>query len=263
MKFVKRILIGSGILAALCAYAEYEVTYTFVNGAQRTTDELVIQRGRVILAKENLQIPFEQVKSAVFVFEQPLSLDECEAYLKSGSYDEMVTRIDAFLAPVEQGLALPGNLDEYLQYKLRACFWTQNYSEALAIAQMLMAKGSDYASLARLYEVLILLEQGTPVEEVRVAFSKMNNPQDISGAMAGYIRGRLSLEEREREVALQHFSHVLVNYRHDPEWVPAATFFEGVVYKKTGFLEQAGYVAEELKIAYPDSYWSGRADELE
>lgn len=262
MRFLKTVLIGGILVAAFAAQAAYEVTLTFVNGAQRTVSELVVQGSKVILAKENLQVPFDQIQAAEFSFEEPLTDEECRGFLKRGEYTAMVDRLSAFLEPVKQGLGLPGNLDLYIQYKMRACFWVEQYDEAQAMAQILQTKNSSYAPLAGLYEVLISLEQEASVEQVRDAFDNVPNAKEISGAMSEYIRGRLAMEDRDYDEALQRFSNVLVYYPRDPEWVPAATFYEGMVYKKTGYLKSASNVAEELEIAYPDSDWSGRADEL-
>lgn len=262
MKFVKTILIGCVTAVTLVAQAEYEVTITFANGSQRTVGELVVQNGKVVLAKENLQVPFNQLKELNFTFEEPLTAEECEIFIKRGAYDEMLARVDAFLEPVKNGLSLPGNLDLYIQYKMRASFWLEKYDEAQASAQMLQSKNSSYASLAGLYEVLMLLEQERSVDETKAAFDKISNPQDISGVMTEYICGRLALAAYEYDEALQYFSNVLVYHSRDPEWVPAATFYEGKLYKRTGLLESASNIAEELEVAYPDSYWSGRADEL-
>jgi hypothetical protein len=44
--------------------------------------------------------------------------------------------------------------------------------------------------------------------------------------------------------------------------MPAATFYEGVSYKRTGYLEAAGNVSKELTEKYPGGYWSRRAEEL-
>lgn len=262
MRFLRTGLTGVFLLVAVCTQAAGEVEITFLNGAKRVVDELVVQSGKIILAKENLSVPFSQIVSVDFTFEQPLTSDECDGLLKRGEYSELVSRLDSFLAPVNQFLALPGNLDVYIQYKMRACFWSEKFDDARAMAQILESKKSSYAPLAGLYNVAIMLEQEQPAEEVSAAFDKIQNPDATSGAIAEYIRGRLAVSARQYESALQHFSNVLVVYSRDREWVPAATFQEGLIYKRTGYLESAENVAKELKIAYPDGSWSRRAGEL-
>lgn len=262
MRFLKTGLTGVLFLAAFCTQAAYQVEITFANGAKRVTEELVVQSGKVILAEENLSVSFEKIQSVNFLFELPLRPDECDGFLKRGMYAELVARLNRFLKPVQQGLILPGNIDLYVQYKMRACFFAGKFDDARAMVQVLESKKSSYAPLAGLYNVLIMLDQGLPSETVRAAFEEIQNPDEISGAIAEYIRGRLAMSIRQYESALQHFSNVLVFYSRDPEWVPAATFQEGLVYKKTGYLESAENVAKELEIAYPDSYWGGRANEL-
>lgn len=262
MSFLKTLIIAVLGLGVFVAHADYEVTITFKNGAERTVDNLVVQAGKVVLAKENLSVPFNQIKSAVFTFEEPLTLEECEGMVKRGEYKELLSQVNEFLAPVRQGLELPGNLDQYIQYKMRAGLWAKQYSETLAAASILEKKGSSYAPLAGLYKVLVLLEQGKSSDEVAGAFSAISDPDRISEPISEYIRGRLAIEKREYETALQHFSNIEVYHRRDAEWAPAAAYYEAVVYNRTGYLEAAANVVEEFKIAYADSYWGVRADEL-
>jgi len=263
MRFLRYTVIGLFAFAAAVASAQYTVNLTFANGATRTVDTLLVQGGKVILAQENLQVPFEQIQSADFTFEEPLPADELMTLMKGSFYEEMISRIDTLLAPIKDGLALRGNLDLYIQYKMRACFWTENYREAVRLAQLLQQKDSSYASLARLYELLIRLEQNEPVDEVRTAFEAIDSPEDVSAAMTEYIQGRLAYTVREHEKALQHFSRVLVYYRRDPEWVPAATWSEASIYERVGNYEAVADIKKELKLAYSDGFWGRRADELD
>ena len=116
-------------------------------------------------------------------------------------------------------------------------------------------------AVRELDSVLKLIEGNQPAEAAR-AFAALENPDARSPAMAEFIRGRMALAEKKYPEALQHFSNVVVFHSRDPEWMPAATFYEGVVYKKTGYLAAASNIVEELKLAYPDTVWSRRATEL-
>jgi tetratricopeptide (TPR) repeat protein len=147
-------------------------------------------------------------------------------------------------------------------YKIRACFWEKKFDDASRLIQLLQSKQSSYAPVAGLYDVLIMMEERTPVAEVSAEFDQIKNPEQISSVMSEYILGRMAIEAREYETALKHFSKILVFNSRDPEWVPAATFQEGLIYKKTGYLEAASNVASELRIGYPDSFWGRRADDL-
>ncbi len=262
MKSVKTSLVVFFLAAVFSSVAEYQVELTFDNGAVRSVDNLVIESGKVILAQENLQVPFSQIRSANFTFDQPLSADACEVFLKRGAYREMIDKLNSFLMPVSQALPIPGNLDLYVQYKMRACFWAKNYADASAAARLLQDKNSSYAPLAALYQVLILLEQDASAETVAQALSKISDPRQISAPIAEFIAGRMAMDKRAYDVALQHFANILVFHGRDPEWAPAAAFYEGVVYKRTGYLESASNIADELRIAYPDADWGRRADEL-
>lgn len=260
MKILRNSIIGCCLCASFWAHAAYKVELTFSNGATRTTDQLVVEEGAVVLAKENLKVPVAQVKQAVFSMDEMLDESECALLLKRGAYEELVARIDNFLEPVKHGLELKSNLDVYIQYKMRALFWLARYDEALSAGQTLEIKQSDYAPLAAAYIALVQLEQGESAAKVTAACVQLGT--EFSGVRE-YVRGRLAMNMRMYEVALQHFSNVLVFNEREQEWVAPATFYEGLIYKKTGFLEQASSVASELRIAYPDGYWGVRADELE
>lgn len=262
MRFLKTTIFSLFLLTVVCAQAAYQVEITFVNGAKRVVEELVVQSGKVILAQENLSVPFEQIQSVNFTFEGSLTADECDELLKRAAYGELMSRVTDLLNSVEQGWALPGNIDQYLQYKMRAGFLAGKLDEVQSVIRILQSKNSSYAPLAGLYNVLIMLEKDQPSEAVSAALQATQNPDKISGAIAEYIRGRLAMSSRQYEPALQHFSNVLVFYSRDPEWVPAATFQEALVYKKTGYLESAANIVKELEIAYPNGYWGRRAVEL-
>jgi len=112
-----------------------------------------------------------------------------------------------------------------------------------------------------LNSVLKLIDQNQ-IKEASWALKPLQNPEAFAPAMTEYVRGRLALAERKYPEALQHFSNVVVFHNRDPKWMPAATFYEGLVYKKTGYLTAVSNVVEELKLTYPGSEWSRRADEL-
>lgn len=261
MRFFK-IIFAVGIGCVLTAQAAYQAEIIFKNGAERTIEDLVVQSGKVVLAEEDLSIPFGQIQQVVFTFENPLDVDDCEGYVQRGDWQGLLSRINEFLAPVQQGLDLPGNLDVYIQYQMRAGFWTKQFDVMEHAARVLERKNSSYAPSVGLYRILVMLEQDRPHDEVAAAFSAIENPEKISAPFTEFIRGRLAMTRREYKTALQHFSKILVYYSRDPEWVPAATWYEASVYKRTGYLESAAHIVEEFKIAYPDGYWSARAEEL-
>lgn len=260
MRSLKTITAGFLLLTAVCSQAAYQVEITFNNGVVRKLDNLTVQSGGVVLAAENINVPFSQIKSAVFSF-AGLTPADCELLMKRGAYEELAVRLNEALDPVKQGLGLPGNIDVYAQYKMRACFWIRRFDEAQDVIRTLQSNNSRFAALAGLYSVLIQIEQNQ-LEEAARTFQLVRDPDSISAAVSEFVRGRLAMDKREYEAALKSFSNILVFHSRDPEWAPAATFYEGLVYKKTGYLESASNVVSELTIAYPDAYWGRRAGEL-
>ncbi len=259
MKFSLKWVFGVCLVAAVGASAEYKVELTLTNGTKRVISPLVIQGDAVVIAAENVNIPLMQFKTAVFLCDPMLSETECNRLFRRGSYEELVSQLDAFLEPMKIGLGLKGNLDVYVQYRMRALFWLAKYDAAMADAQILLLKMSDFGSVAKAYEVLIQLEQGASSEVVTAGCTQLGAEYS---SVKEYARARLAMKTDKNDQALQHFSNILVFNERDPEWVSAATFYEGLIYKKTGFLEVAKNVVKELEIAYPDGYWSRRVDEL-
>ena len=144
---------------------------------------------------------------------------------------------------------------------MRAQFWTKQYDKMRNRANLLQARKSSFAAEAALYEVLALIEENK-FAEAAPAFAAVKNPEAVSPVMTEIIRGRMAMAEKKYPEALQHFSNGVVFHSRDPEWMPAATFYEGKVYKRTGYLVAALNIAEELELAYPDAVWSRRAAEL-
>ncbi len=81
-------------------------------------------------------------------------------------------------------------------------------------------------------------------------------------ASALFATARQAVEQGRYTEALQTLAQISVLHSHDAKWVPAAVFYEGLVYKQTGCPEAAAYAAEELTIGWPESEWSRRAGEL-
>jgi hypothetical protein len=73
---------------------------------------------------------------------------------------------------------------------------------------------------------------------------------------------RMAVEQGRYKEALQDLAQITIGRSRDGDWIPAALFYEGMVYKQTGRPEAAAYVAEELTVGWPSSDWSRRAEEL-
>lgn len=258
MKRIKTVF--SAVLAVAAAAAAAKVDVKFTNGASRSLPEAVIRNGTLVLAQENLAIPLADVQNADFSFEA-LSQSGCEDLFNSGDYETAFRKLNEVLESVKDGWMLPGNIDFYLEYKIRVCFWTGRYDEMRKTASVLQAKKNPFISLFSLYEILVLIEEGQ-VQNAAGLFAQIRDPEKISVPMSEYIKARLAVSGQDYRKALQHLAAVIVFHSRDPEWLPAATFLEGTVYKKTEHADAAANIAEELRRAYPGTYWGLRAEEL-
>lgn len=247
-------------MLALAVSAAVKVEVTFSNGAARQLTDPVFRNGTVVLTAENIAVPFSGVQKAVFSFDA-LSKESCDELLRSGDYQGALTALALVLDPVREAAVLPGNIDDFIFAEMRAAFWTGKYDLMRRDFDVLQAKKSGYAPLAGLYRILAFSAEGNSSAAAE-AFRVTADPEKISAPMSRYIQARLSCDAEDYKQALQQIAQVIVYYGRDPEWLPAATFLEGLVYQKTGKAEAMENVAEELKRAYPSTYWGLRAGEL-
>jgi len=226
----------------------------------RTLPELVLRDGTLVLAGENPAVPLSSVKTATFSFDN-LTPESCDKLLNAGDYESAVRILSGALEPVKGGWIFPGNIDTYLGYAVRANFWTGRFGELRGAAAALQAKKSSFVPLAELYQILSLIEEGQ-ANEASGLFRQIKDPEKISAPMTEYIKARLAMSEQDYNKALQHLAGIVVFHSRDPEWMPAAAFLEGMIYKRTGHADAAVSIVEELKRAYPETYWGVRAEEL-
>jgi len=254
-------LLGSMLLPGH-AVAAYKATVTSTAGGSWTTVKLVIQDQTLLLKGGKIQVPFQQVQSVNYSF-IGFPPEKCTELLQNGEFEALESGLSEIMAPVLKLPAFQGNLDEYLLWLIRARFWAGKYDTIPGLITGLRNLRSPLTKEAGLYHILTILEQGK-TEEAATLFQTLEKKEKLSAtAMPEYIRGRLSFSAKKYKTALKYFSNVVVFHSRDLEWMPAATFYEGMVYKKTGYLVAAGHVADELKMVYPDTYWSRRASELD
>ncbi len=252
--------IGIVLLSALFAQAENSATIRFQNGAVRTLKSLTVQDGNIFLPDDQISVAISTIANIDMTFDT-LSLQQCETLYRSGEFRKLAKLLDAALTPLKMFEAFPGNLDPFVRWQLRANFWIKKYDVVFDRADLLKTRKSPFVDEASLYAVLALIEE-KKITEATNAFAAIQNPEAISPAMTEVIRGRLAMAEKKYSEALQHFANGVVHHGRDAEWLPAATFYEGMVCRKTGYLVAALNIAEELELAYPDSIWSRRAVEL-
>jgi hypothetical protein len=255
--FVLAVLLAgtSGFRAA----ADIKAAIVYDRGASAEVVNPVARENAVMLQQGSL--PFSRITRIDFDFGPDLTLEKCAEQFKAGLFNELSKKITPVLEKTAPFAVLPGNLEEFLILQMKVQFWTGQYSEAAATAEVLKRRASPSAGLGALYAVLVLIEQGRTAD-AEAAFKAIGHPESVSAPMDLFIRARLAMAAREYRGSLQLLARIVAGHSRDPEWMPAATFYEGVSYKRTGYLEAAGNVSKELTEKYPGGYWSRRAEEL-
>ena len=254
----------TGLMLVCClpvpfAQADMKAHITYDRGVSAVVENPSVIDNAVILPRGAL--PFRRISRVDFDFGDGLTMQKCETLFKEGAFDRLEKPLTAALKQADPFVNLPGNLDVYLTWQMKVQFWNGRYAEMNRTADLLRQRNASPAGLTGMYTALALIEQKRDAEAAQV-FAAVDNAEAVSAPMALFVRARLAMAKREYRQALQHLARIVVSYDRDPEWMPAATFYEGLIDKRTGCLEAAGSVAKELIEKYPDGYWSRRAAEL-
>ncbi|MCF7849951.1 MAG: hypothetical protein K9M45_13950 [Kiritimatiellales bacterium] len=263
MKRMKTILTVATLLAMglMGAQAAFRAKVILTSGANWTVNKLVVQDGLILLEGGQIKMPTMNVQMVEFTF-GTVNIEKCEQMLREGEYDKLNELLKSNLMPALPFGYLPSNLGDYLIWQLRAQYWGEKYEEVAGTAKLInMIKADKYAAEAHMYHVVALID-GDKLEEAEAAFKELENPDEMSPAMSEYIRARFAEKNKNYREALLHISNVVAFHSRDTEWMPVVTVFEGQIYKKTGYLEAAKNVAEELILGYPDTRWSREGEKL-
>lgn len=112
-----------------------------------------------------------------------------------------------------------------------------------------------------LNQVAGLLDQNR-TDEAAALLETLPQAGSASVPLKDYLCARLAFARGQYTETLNALARAQMAGRPGDEWLPAAIFLEGMVYKKTGPATAAASAAEELKRGWPDSEWSRRAAEL-
>ncbi|HNX53051.1 MAG TPA: hypothetical protein PKI68_04835 [Pontiellaceae bacterium] len=246
-------------LPALFAQADVKALVTYDRNAVVSVVNPAAQADALILAQGTL--PFARISRMEFEFGDGLTAQKCESLFKNGAFDPLEKLLADALMPVNSFVRLPGNLDVYLTWQMKVQFWNGHYAEMAQTVDLLKRRNAPSAGLAGIYSALALIEQNRPAEAAQIV-SALDNAEAISAPAALFVRARLAMAKKEHREALQMLARIVVLHDKDPEWMPAATLYEGLIYSRTGCPEAAGNIANELIGKYPDGYWSRRAAEL-
>ena len=237
--------------------ADMKVHITYDRGAVIDAKNPSVRDDALVLQQGTLS--FSRISRMEFEFGDGLTAQKCETLFNEGSFDQLEKSLAVALKPAASFVRLPGNLDVYLTWQMKVQFWTGKYAEMSRTAELLRQRNAQPSGLAGMYAALALIEQGRTGEAAKV-FTATGAAE--ANPMALFVRARLAMAKQEYRQALQYLARIVVTYNQDPEWMPAATLYEGLVYKQTSSLEASGNIAKELIEKYPNGYWHGRAAEL-
>lgn len=206
-------------------------------------------------------LPLSRISRMDFEFGDGLTAQQCETLFNAGAFDQLDKLLTGALKQADSFAGLPGNLDVYLTWQMKVQFWNGRYAEMNRTADFLIQRKAASAGAAGMYAVLAAIEQ-KPADEAVKMFAAADKAADAQEPMILFVRARLAAAGQEYREALQLLARIVVLHDKDPEWMPAATLYEGLIYKRTGCPEAAGNIAKELTGKYPDGYWNRRAEEL-
>jgi tetratricopeptide (TPR) repeat protein len=255
------VLLFAGVVLGLASplSAEMQVRVVYDNNATMDVGNPSAQNDAIALPQGVL--PFSRISRMDFNFGSNVTPQKCEALLREGQFEQLNQLLTVSLKQASPFQQVPGNLDSYLIWQMKAQFWTGQYAGVIETANLLKQRNPAQSGPAGMYIALALIEQNR-ADDARLVFAAADNAEAGSSPEALFVKARLAMEKREYREALQHLARMVVFYGRDSEWMPAATLYEGLVYKRTGYLETAGNVAKEMNDLYSGGYWSRRAGEL-
>jgi len=249
------------LLVAGSVQAQYSAMVTVNSGNSFVVKQLDIREGRLYSEGGRASTSVDSIANIEFRF-SGVGLGMCKRMFRSGDRKALESLLDQYVGPVAHLAYLPGNLGDYLVWRMRVQYWNGN-TTAFSKSVSLLRNASDSAlsTTANLYFAAYLIDQSR-FEDARRVFDTLNDPDQVSPAMAEYIRGRLAVEQRDYRQAMRHIANVIAFHSRDIEWMPPATALEMRVYQETGQLQKAEIVANELTMAYPGTRWSLLGEQL-
>ncbi|MEA2067898.1 MAG: hypothetical protein U9P12_01745 [Verrucomicrobiota bacterium] len=248
------LLLVSGF--GLAAHAQqYAAKVTVTGGNSFVVEKLNIQGDRLFPDAGQSSSSLSMIQMIEFRF-SGVGLGLCETMFRSGDRKSLEGLLNQYVSPVAQYGYLPTNLGDYLLWLLRVQYWNGNpVGAAKTIGHIRQTKDQAFIDAASLYYAMMLLDQGK-LPDAKTVFSSIGNPEGISVPMAGYIRGKIALEEGDPRGAMQQVARIVAFHGRDPEWMAPATVLEARIYQRLGQPRKAAAVANELMIAYPGTQWS-------
>jgi len=260
MKRTRNSLMVIAFAFAFSVQATFVAKVNLQQGAIMKVSRLLVKNERLYFPKDNITVPVSSILDIEFEFSS-ISIPECEKAVQSEKFEMLASTLQAELLPLVDFLEIPGNLDEYIYWLTKAHVWLNEYDEARQWVELLRRKKSPLLPELELYSVLMLLEQNKTAKAMRL-FKTVKEPEAVSPVLTRVLRGRFALSQDDFQEALRQFSTLIAWYPRHSEWMPMATFYEGVVYLKTGNHEAASNIIEELEHDYSESCWIRWATEL-
>ncbi len=262
MKLKSALLIVSVGAVSLVSAQQYAAQVTVQSGNSFVVKHLNIEGKRLYSDDRKVSTSTDMIKDLEFRF-TGFDLGICQRMFFAGDYAALEELMDRYVMPVTQYVNIPGNLGKYLIWMLRTQYWTENRAGMLRTIQLLEQTNTpDYMDAANLYLCLQMLDSGK-ADEAKVLFEKVETPDRLSAAMAGYLRGRFALAAGDYREAMRHVAEVIAFHGRDPEWMAPTTALEAQIYQFAGQPAKAALVAEELVLAYPGSRWSDLGKQIQ
>lgn len=259
VKTVLTILVCSA--GAVWAQDQYAAKVTVNSGNSFVVRKLNIKGDRLYQEGGSSSTSLAMIQQIEFRF-SGISLNMCDSMFRTGDRKSLEGLLEQSVGPVAQYSYLPTNLGKYLEWWLKAQYWSGNEAGVgKTIGYIRQTKDQAHIDVASMYFAMLLLDQGK-VENAKTVFSSVGKPEDVSVPMTEYIQGKIALETGDPRQAMQHVARIIAFHSRDPEWMPPATVLEARIYQRLGQPQKAEAVANELIIAYPNSRWSKLGEKI-
>lgn len=193
---------------------------------------------------ENIQFPESAIEDGLI---QQLYSD--------GQYSDLADRLSALLAPYQDYLTLPSNLNQKTLYWMEAAFWSGDYHRTQELAHSIeRLPSAAHKQYARFYRGLTTLAAGDfAATEAFMAEKQADELYPTDSAARLYIEARLLEHQGKPDEAIRRATRLMALHSRDTDWMPQAELLCARLYLALDMPESAQAVLADIRDFYSEN----------
>lgn len=265
-RFVVSTILAAGCLAGHTVQAASVPAKITVGN--RTSDGYIVSRNKDLITFRisgmggDVSYPIDAVKEVEF----PVKIDEALVgnMLQNRLHEQLVSTIEAALAPFAEYSDLPSNVAQYQGVLMELYYKIGDYAKCMSIAVHLLEDDRDpeLQRKAIVYQGLSLLGAGR-LEEAEALFAKQGWTDELTEDASAedlYITAKFLFMKKDYQQAAETAAKIIAFHSQDPDWMRPAELLCAQIYMEMAkaynnpdFLNSADEVVREISLLYKDT----------